>query len=102
MPDKVNPSHYKVHEHECIEEMTEIFGEEAVRIYCTLNIWKYRYRAGSKTGESAAEDNAKSDWYMNKIIELNQKEEQEEERKAKMGLLNTEQDVHSEVIYADS
>lgn len=102
MSDKTNPEHYKLHEHECIDEMLEVFGADAVKIFCVLNTWKYRYRAGSKTGESAADDNAKSDWYMNKLIELNKADEEESGKKSSpMGLVSTEQEIHSEVIYAD-
>ena len=66
-PDEVNhPAHYqgKV---ECIDEMVAVFGKEAVINFCTLNVWKYRYRADKKGGDK---DREKADWYMEKIIEL--------------------------------
>ena len=47
--DVVNqPSHYKVNEKECIVEMLILFGTEDFIKYCTINAWKYRYRAGNK------------------------------------------------------
>ena len=52
---------------ECIDEMLLIFGKEAVKNFCLLNAWKYRYRAADKNGE---EDLRKSDWYLCKYKEL--------------------------------
>lgn len=52
---------------ECIDEMLLIFGVEAVRHFCLLNAWKYRYRAADKNG---VEDLKKSDWYLRKYAEL--------------------------------
>lgn len=67
--DVVNhPSHYcQEGSMECIDEMVAIFGTIAVRNFCLLNAWKYRKRAIFKNGE---EDMKKSDWYINKYIEL--------------------------------
>lgn len=67
--DPVNhPSHYcQDGGMECIDEMVEVFGVEAVRNFCLLNVWKYRKRAVFKNGE---EDMKKADWYMNKWMEL--------------------------------
>ena len=63
-----NPKHYKLYQHECIEEMILVFGIEDVKAFCRCNIWKYRYRASAKNGE---EDLRKAEWYMNKLEELN-------------------------------
>ena len=67
--DSVNhPSHYcQEASVECIDEMVAVFGREAVMNFCLLNVWKYRKRAIFKNGE---EDLKKSDWYMNKFVEL--------------------------------
>lgn len=47
-PENVShPSHYQG-EYECIDLMREIYGDEAVRWFCILNIYKYRFRAGKK------------------------------------------------------
>ena len=76
MSDNVDhPKHYKRENGiECIEEMIEVFGIEAVKNFCLCNIWKYRYRAADKNGE---EDLDKSDWYMNKYIELQKRDKKE-------------------------
>lgn len=67
--DMVNePPHYKQHAMECIDEMVEVFGVEAVTGYCMCNVWKYRYRAPFKG--KLEEDNAKADWYMHAICDL--------------------------------
>ena len=67
-----HPKHYNREKGiECIEEMIEVFGIEAVKNFCLCNIWKYRYRAADKNGE---EDLDKSDWYMQKYIELQKRE----------------------------
>ena len=74
--DSVNhPVHYTNRQHECIKEMITAFGTQAVINFCICNAWKYRYRANSKGKHD--EDMAKSDWYMNKAMEL-QKEMKEE------------------------
>lgn len=61
--DMVNqPSHYQVNEKECIVEMLILFGTEDFIKYCTINAWKYRYRAGNKG--DATEDMKKADRYI--------------------------------------
>ena len=67
--DVVNhPSHYcQEGSMECIDEMVVIFGKPATMHFCLLNAWKYRKRAVYKNGE---EDMKKSDWYINKYLEL--------------------------------
>ena len=68
--DIVNqPPHYKQHAMECIDEMVEVFGVHAVISYCLCNVWKYRYRAPYKG--KFEEDNAKADWYMHAVQDLN-------------------------------
>lgn len=65
--DMINkPPHY-TRGMECIDEMILIFGVEAVKNFCKLNVWKYRKRALYKNGE---QDMEKSDWYINKLKEL--------------------------------
>ena len=57
-----HPSHYQG-EYECIDLMREIYGDEAVRWFCILNIYKYRFRAGKKEGSTLADDEKKASWY---------------------------------------
>lgn len=57
---------------ECIDEMELIFNKEETAIFCKLNAWKYRYRAGQKSGEDGLKDLQKSDWYIKKYKELQQ------------------------------
>lgn len=65
-----HPDHYnRDGSMECIDEMVKVFGVEAVKNFCLLNVWKYRYRAAGKNGE---EDLRKSDWYMRKFAELSE------------------------------
>jgi len=67
--DAVNhPEHYTRYKHECIDEMIAMFGVDAVKAFCRCNAYKYRYRAGAKG--DAAEDLAKAEWYMDKLIQL--------------------------------
>jgi hypothetical protein len=57
-----HPSHYnKPGRKECIEEMLDEFGPEAVYWFCKLNAYKYEYRAGDKG--SADVDLNKAAWY---------------------------------------
>ena len=74
--DAVNhPKHYnRENGMECIDEMILVFGKEAVKHFCLCNAWKYRYRAADKNGE---EDLKKSDWYLQKYKELDDKNQKE-------------------------
>lgn len=67
MVDK--PLHYRQHAMECFDEMVAVFGVEAAKSYCKCAAWKYRYRAPYKG--KFEEDNAKADWYLKKLSELN-------------------------------
>ena len=62
MSDNVNsPAHYTLEDRrECIHEMLEKFGVEAVMDFCKLNAYKYEYRADFKNGD---EDRYKAAWY---------------------------------------
>ena len=67
--DMVNqPPHYKQHAMECFDEMVQVFGVLATMAYCKCAAWKYRYRAPYKG--KFEEDNAKADWYLKKLSEL--------------------------------
>lgn len=70
--DNVNhPSHYnRDGAMECIDEMLLLFGFEAVKYFCLCNIFKYRYRASDKNG---LDDLKKSDWYVAKYKEIEEK-----------------------------
>lgn len=73
--DEVNhPSHYTSGKHECIDVMVSMFGVETVKGFCKCNVFKYRFRAGLKQGESAEKDIAKAEWYEDKLIELERKD----------------------------
>lgn len=71
--DMVNkPPHYnRPGAMETIEEMELVFGTLKVQSYCIINAWKYRARAFSKGNPE--EDMAKSDWYLKKAKELENK-----------------------------
>lgn len=73
MSEQVNhPSHYSQNgRRECIEEMRIMFGDEAVRQWCILTAYKYRYRAGNKEGNSAEQDSNKAEWYLNYAENMN-------------------------------
>ena len=69
--DMINPDHYKVHPYECIDELEFMFGTKAVIAFCRCNAWKYRYRAGHK--DDIKQELEKSDWYVQKAKELEEK-----------------------------
>lgn len=72
--DNVNhPFHYQG-KYECIDEMIALFGVDAVRCFCMCNVYKYRFRADRKNG---SEDIKKAEWYMEKLMELNQEAKRE-------------------------
>ena len=63
-----NPKHYCTGTFECIDVMLEVFGAEAVKNFCELNAFKYLYRNRSKCNR--IEDLKKAQWYLNKLLEL--------------------------------
>lgn len=65
-----HPLHYNQGKYECIDEMIALFGIDTVKSFCKCNAYKYRYRAGSKDGESKQKDMAKCEWYVAKLMEL--------------------------------
>ena len=74
-PDVINhPSHYESGNFECIEVMEETQGTEAVKDFCLCNAFKYLYRHRNKNG---LEDVKKANWYLNKYIELSERENNE-------------------------
>lgn len=71
--DVVNhPSHYESGRFECIDVMEETQGKEAVMDFCICNAFKYLYRHKRKNG---IEDIKKARWYLDKFIELAEREE---------------------------
>lgn len=72
--DVVNhPGHYCTGKYECIDVMTEALGLEAVKNFCKCNAFKYLYRSNRKNG---LEDIKKAQWYLNKLIELEEQDGQ--------------------------
>lgn len=71
-PDNVNhPKHYETGKFECIDVMEETQGVEATINFCLCNAFKYIYRHFKKNGW---EDIKKAIWYLNKAVELHEKE----------------------------
>lgn len=69
--DFVNhPPHYRQFSIEVIEMMNRIWGSEHTAIYCEMNAFKYKLRAGDKPGSSAVQDYNKAAWYLNEAKEL--------------------------------
>ena len=69
--EEVNhPQHYNNYDVEVIDMMEKIFGREETAIFCKLNAFKYRMRAGTKPNQSAEKDLAKEQWYLRKKNEL--------------------------------
>ena len=68
----VHPNHYNSGKYECIEVMREVFGEEAVKLFCAMNAFKYLWRYNKKNGE---EDVAKACNYLKIRSGLNKTEE---------------------------
>lgn len=69
--DVHHPKHYNQGSIECIDAMLSAFTTEEVMAFCKLNAFKYIWRANNKGKERDAE---KAQWYMNKYIELSNKE----------------------------
>lgn len=62
-----NPEHYCSGGIECIDAMEAAFGTHAVKDFCRCNAFKYVFRCMRKNG---IEDLKKAQWYINKLIEL--------------------------------
>ncbi len=66
--DNVNhPTHYATGQYECIDAMIETQSIEATKSFCVCNAFKYLWRHNGKNG---LEDIKKSKWYLDKYIEL--------------------------------
>jgi hypothetical protein len=63
-----SPAHYNGYSVEVIDMMERIFGPEKLAVFCELNAFKYRMRAGRKG--YASTDLAKEEWYLDKLKEL--------------------------------
>ena len=85
-PDLVNhPNHYETGKFECIEVMEEALGRDVVKGFCIGNAFKYLYRAKRKNG---LEDLKKAQWYLNKVISM------EEEDATKEGIKELERYIN--------
>lgn len=63
-----HPEHYnRPGQKECIVQMEEKFGREAVMWFSLLNWFKYMYRYDLKNG---IEDLRKAAWYKNEFLKL--------------------------------
>lgn len=72
--DAVNhPSHYKEFSVETIDMMERIWGAHSLRMYCEINAFKYKMRAGAKIGQPADRDLSKAQWYLNKANSILEK-----------------------------
>lgn len=75
--DNINhPEHYETGKYECIDVMQEAIGIEDTKGFCLCNAFKYIYRC-TKKHVSPVEDVKKAIWYLNKFIELEERENDE-------------------------
>lgn len=68
MEEVNNPEHYNNMTMEVIDMMETIWGKEALILFCEMNSFKYRMRAGNKFDGS--QDIKKAKWYDFKRKEL--------------------------------
>ena len=68
MTDKINPSHYKRTDLECIEAITAaIQNLTGIEAYCTGSAIKYLWRWDEKNGE---EDLEKAMWFIKHMMDI--------------------------------
>ena len=67
-----HPYHYTQSGYECIDIMQGVFGIEYVKAFCLCNAFKYIFRCKYKN--NTIEDIKKANWYLNKFLELIEKE----------------------------
>ena len=80
MHDPINPSHYTTGDIECIDAMEASMSKEAFKGFLKGNCQKYLWRYELKNG---SEDLKKAQWYLEKLINTCESEEQ--------SVLNTKQ-----------
>lgn len=68
-----SPQHYNIDGLECIDVMLKLYGKDAVLNFCMLNSFKYQFRCNRKN--NCKQDLEKARWYMNKFLELLEKNE---------------------------
>ena len=71
-----HPSHYNQGGIECIDALRESLGPAGFKGFCKGNAIKYLWRSGHKNDEK--EDLNKASWYINKLVEVMEKEEEED------------------------
>ena len=69
-----NPSHYNKGGIECIEAIEQSMTEGAFKGYLKGNVQKYMWRYECKA--KPAEDLKKARWYLNKLIEVQEAEDE--------------------------
>ena len=90
--DNVNsPNHYTFGKYECIDVIEDVFGKEALKIFCRINAFKYLFRSDHKNG---IEDIKKARWYLNKYLELSEDVPDDQSSKSKKSVLM--EDLHLE------
>lgn len=67
---EINHPEYYQGQHECIEIMRALFGDDAVKGFCQCNSFKYRFRAGVKDMATYDDDIRKAEWYENYLIKM--------------------------------
>ena len=67
---EINHPEYYQGQHECIEIMRALFGDDAVKGFCKCNSFKYRFRAGVKDMATYDDDIRKAEWYENYLIKM--------------------------------
>ena len=67
---EINHPDYYQGQHECIEIMRALFGDDAVKGFCQCNSFKYRFRAGVKDMATYDDDIRKAEWYESYLIKM--------------------------------
>ena len=75
MTDNINPDHYKDSEIECIDAIKSSMSQEAFKGYLKGSIIKYVWRYEKKNG---LEDLNKARWFLARLIQTKDKQQQGE------------------------
>ena len=68
--DGIKVSYYNEFSKECFDMMEDIWGREALKLFCEMNAFKYRMRMGNKEGQPMEKDLIKVRAYIKKRQEL--------------------------------
>ena len=76
------PSHYNSGKISCWDAIIAAYGEEEAKIWAKITAFKYLWRLGKK--DDILQELGKEQWYINKLIELEENTRNKQEKSTKI------------------